>query len=134
MKKKSCKGKKQYPAYASQDRAKANKQRKLAKHKKAHPNDLQAQAVKSASGHTRKAPKTKGNFPEPKNVVFDGAGRPLQMPYRLTKAQRLAVEEAEKPFKATNEKHNKQAFIDSKRAEFAAKRQVGQQLCNSLGL
>lgn len=134
MKKRSCKGKKQYPAYASQDRAKANKQRKLIKHQKAHPNDLQAQAVKSASGHTRKAPKTKGNFPDPKNVCYDGAGRPLQMPYRLTKAQRLAVEEAENPFKATNAKVNKQAFIDSKRAEFAAKRQVGQQLCNSLGL
>ena len=59
MAKQSAGKKAQYTKYQATDSAKKNKQRRLARHQKNHPNDAQA-ANAVASGHTRKTPGPNG--------------------------------------------------------------------------
>lgn len=53
-----------------------NRERRLARHLKAHPAD--AQSKEEFKGTQRSKPKTKGNFPEAKVWFINGAGRKEQ--------------------------------------------------------
>lgn len=49
-----------------------NRERRLARHLKAHPNDVQSK--KGFTATPRSKPKSKGNFPESKTWIRDAAG------------------------------------------------------------
>lgn len=53
-----------------------NRERRLARHLKLHPNDVQSK--KEFKGTQRSKPKSKGNFPEAKVWVLDEAGHKEQ--------------------------------------------------------
>ena len=79
-KKRSFKGKAQYAIYDKEDRATKNRAAKLARHLKKHPNDEVASvAAKAKRGHTRTKSTKKGNFPDKKVWVYDGAGHKILM-------------------------------------------------------
>lgn len=53
-----------------------NRERRLARHMKLHPNDVQSK--EEFKGTQRSKPKTKGNFPEAKVWFHDAAGHKTQ--------------------------------------------------------
>lgn len=76
--KKSRKGKGSYLSYSAENRLQKNRNRKLKKHLKLHPEDEQArQALKSAKT-PRKA--SRGSTPTVKTVLRDASGNKLPWP------------------------------------------------------
>jgi len=78
-KKVSKKGKGAYATYAGENRAMVNKVRRVTRHLKNHPNDTQT-TVAGLNPTAKKAPRTKGNFPDQKTYWYDGAGHKILMP------------------------------------------------------
>jgi len=66
--------KEQYAAYSAQSRRSKNRQARLARHLKAHPEDGIAIAAAKTDGSQKSNPVTKGNYPEQKYFLYDGAG------------------------------------------------------------
>jgi hypothetical protein len=70
----------QHLAYQTQSRRSKNRAAKLAKHLKKYPNDEQALNASKVEGSARRKSHSKGNFPEQKEFLLDGAGNVVSMP------------------------------------------------------
>jgi len=86
-KKQSASKKNFYALYAREDRAAKNKQRKLEKHLKLHPNDAQAQKASGEVGRTRKNPMARLGWTN-KQLVLKDKSDPT--PLRRHQTQTLA--------------------------------------------
>ena len=62
-------------ASVAQIKTDANRDARLARHLKKHPNDVQALSAKGKQKTPRKASKVKGNFPSKKYFYLDGASQ-----------------------------------------------------------
>lgn len=67
--------KEQYNAYATLLKRAKNRKTRLARHLKKHPEDTQALTALGTDGTQKVNPSTKGNFPDEKFYLYDGAGR-----------------------------------------------------------
>lgn len=63
-----------FSRYEANDTARKNKEARLARHIKNHPNDEQSAKMKGRLSGTRKPSVVKGNFPDPITRLRDKAG------------------------------------------------------------
>lgn len=84
----------QYTAYRVENRAQKNKEKRLERHKRLHPNDHQAQGA-SASGHTRTTPVNKNGWTQRQmrgltEFTRTDLGQGEYLPYGPYNSQRIA--------------------------------------------
>lgn len=65
----------QYGEYSVGLKRIKNRKARLAKHMKAHPNDIQAEKASKTDGTQRNTPGVKGNYPEANNHLRDASGK-----------------------------------------------------------
>jgi hypothetical protein len=71
--------KEQYNAYATLLKRSKNRKARLARHLKAHPEDTQAKTALGTDGKQKANAHVKGNYPEQKFYLYDGAGRKTEV-------------------------------------------------------